>query len=287
MNGSESNSSSDENIIGEFRYGDKDERRNQGISIETIRDWFPKRTKGESMMMTPPGRYTTTSGSQTLTTSPEMEGNGSLGGKGGEGGFEITVHREGTGVEGNDNTVGRVTSGQDGTSGVYRERSVRTGNGERIHSKAVRRSTRGEIPTDSRLSSAKQVPKPTALQDGRPKDAGGNSATWGLSGQDRFEGCLSACTDPQGPSEIPTGMRGRGSLSVQSTSVWLERCSASIYKDLEGSATPPPRTVDKDSRLFRRHIRGDQLRSISKGKGVQVMTHLQDIGFMITDELHP
>ena len=44
MNGSESNSSSDENIIGEFRYGDAKERRNQGVSIETIRDWFPEST---------------------------------------------------------------------------------------------------------------------------------------------------------------------------------------------------------------------------------------------------
>ena len=44
MNGSESNSSSDENIIGEFRYGDANERRNQGVSIETIRDWFPEST---------------------------------------------------------------------------------------------------------------------------------------------------------------------------------------------------------------------------------------------------
>ena len=35
---------SDENIIGEFRYGDAKERRKQGVSIETIRDWFPEST---------------------------------------------------------------------------------------------------------------------------------------------------------------------------------------------------------------------------------------------------
>lgn len=44
MNGNESTSSGEEDIIGEFRYGDAGERRNQGISIETIRDWFPEAT---------------------------------------------------------------------------------------------------------------------------------------------------------------------------------------------------------------------------------------------------
>lgn len=44
MNGNDTTSSSEENIIGEFRYGDADDRRNRGISITPIRDWFPDAT---------------------------------------------------------------------------------------------------------------------------------------------------------------------------------------------------------------------------------------------------
>lgn len=42
MDGDSNNSSNEENIIGEFRYDA--ERRDQGISIETIKEWFPPAT---------------------------------------------------------------------------------------------------------------------------------------------------------------------------------------------------------------------------------------------------